>query len=700
MLHLNNPLVDKDFLAVLDANRQRDIYARIIALTFQEEPVELLEGRVTQGSINVDGASALRRTCSLTLTAQDLELHDYYWGLKSKFKLEIGLKNSIKEVVCGTDETGKVMHWGDKYPQDIIWFPQGIYVITTFNTSQTASNYTVNISGKDKMCFLDGSMGGSLTASIDFGMEEYYDRESNTTTYTPIPIEKIIREAVHAYALEPYHNIIINDLDEIAVELLEYRGDTDTPMYLLRTETDEFVNYTLNGKTMVREANSNNEYRRLDELRENELDNRVRLQTAPNTPPLFEFETDTKKTPYYIAKVEYGQTVGYRYTDLTYAGELISSVGESITSILDKIKNMLGEYEYFYDIDGRFIFQRKKTYIQQTWNNIVKTGDEQYVDSAAYSSASTYRFEDGTLITSFANSPNLANLRNDFSIWGERESVSGAKIPIHYRYAIDKKPTKYTTITITNDDIPDNLNNIPTQISKEYVENDTCDWRELIYLMAQDYYKYSQLDCYVPRLIEANGYDTTGYEQYYIDIYSFWRDIYHDGGWDEKVTTAPDQLNFWFDFLDAHGELGQFSVPVVGDRVKAVNDNNVTAIYFRAVPNLIFTTYNDWSTLKASHGGYTPVFITGGMENLFRISAQGKCAQDKLDELLYNHSYCIESVTIQSVPIYYLQPNTRIFVRDDQSNIQGEYIVSKFTLPLVYNGTMSITATKAPERLY
>ena len=47
----------------------------------------------------------------------------------------------------------------------------------------------------------------------------------------------------------------------------------------------------------------------------------------------------------------------------------------------------------------------------------------------------------------------------------------------------------------------------------------------------------------------------------------------------------------------------------------------------------------------------------------------------------------------------YLSPNTRIFVRDDQSKINGEYIVSKMTIPLAYNGIMSITATKAPERI-
>jgi hypothetical protein len=85
---------------------------------------------------------------------------------------------------------------------------------------------------------------------------------------------------------------------------------------------------------------------------------------------------------------------------------------------------------------------------------------------------------------------------------------------------------------------------------------------------------------------------------------------------------------------------------------------------------------------------------------MFSISSQGKSAQDAIDELLYNYSYCVESVTIQTVPIYHLQPNTRIFVRDDENGINGEYLVSKLSMPLTYNGTMSITATKAPERLY
>lgn len=207
-------LTDQEFLNKLNQHKHRETYVKIIALTFSEEPVELIEGMATQGSISIDGSSIIRRTCSLTLVAKELNINEFYWGIKSKFKLEIGLKNNIDS----------------KYP-DIIWFPQGIYAITTFNTTYNTSNYTISISGKDKMCFLNGDFGGNLTASIDFGTQEFYDKLTNTTTFTPVPIKTIIRESVHTYGLEPYSNIIINDLDEAAVELLEYRGDV--PLYLL-----------------------------------------------------------------------------------------------------------------------------------------------------------------------------------------------------------------------------------------------------------------------------------------------------------------------------------------------------------------------------------------------------------------------------------------------------------------------------------
>jgi hypothetical protein len=118
-VYLNNQaLMDKNFLNELDIHKSREVYIKLIALDFNENPVEQIEGKATGGSINIDGASAVRRTCSISLIAKDININEFYWGLESKFKLEIGLKNLIN----------------DNYPE-IIWFPQGTYVITSFNTN-------------------------------------------------------------------------------------------------------------------------------------------------------------------------------------------------------------------------------------------------------------------------------------------------------------------------------------------------------------------------------------------------------------------------------------------------------------------------------------------------------------------------------------------------------------------------------------
>jgi hypothetical protein len=126
---------------------------------------------------------------------------------------------------------------------DIIWFNQGIYLITTFNTSNATNAYNISISGKDKMCLLNGEIGGTLESSVDFGTIEEEDSDG-VWKIRKIPVMEIIRNMVHTYAGEPYYNIIINDLDTYGLELLEYRYDV--PMYLYRRQgTDVYHNMVM-----------------------------------------------------------------------------------------------------------------------------------------------------------------------------------------------------------------------------------------------------------------------------------------------------------------------------------------------------------------------------------------------------------------------------------------------------------------------
>lgn len=664
-----NALLDKDFLRELDNYKHREIYARITALTVDELPIEMIEGKVSGGNISIDGASAVRRTCSLSLIAEDIDINGFYWGLNNKIKIEIGLKNFINP----------------KY-NDIIWFPQGVYVITSFNTSLSPNGYNISINGKDKMCLLNGDVGGSLPASIDFGVEEVY--EDDMVIYNKLSIRTIIKELLHTYALEPYFNIIINDLDDKGLELLEYRGST--PLYLsYNIDYEEYQRMDFDGSTECF-LSSNGEPITLETIpKYNKRVDELLYDEATK----IKFEKDGNN--YLVSKVEFGQTAGYRLTELTYAGDLISNIGESITSILDKIVKMLGNFEYFYDLNGRFIFQEKKTYINTSWSPIIKTDEEMYVENAAYIDSNTYYFDGNNLIKSFSNNPNLNNVKNDYSIWGVRKGIGGAEIPIHFRYAIHKKPVYYKNF------------------KGEEFTSQNYDWRELIYQMSLDYLKHNQEDDFYTN-ISKNNFDyyptgRTGYEQFYVDLQGFWRDLYNpsnDGTpWDKKIEENPDLLNFWIDFLDASeengfSELDKFAINALGNRPKVVNDTNVKSIYYRSVPNLIFTTniFENIEDFKEKTGYVFMQIDDESSMSYFSISAQGKSAKDALDELLYNHSYCSESINISALPVYYLEPNTRISVRDELSKINGEYIISRISIPLTYNGQMTIQATKAPQR--
>jgi hypothetical protein len=349
-----------------------------------------------------------------------------------------------------------------------------------------------------------------LTSSVDFGTVEEID-ENDVVRIIKQPIVDIIRNAVHMYAGEPLENIVINDLDDYGLELLEYRYDT--PMYLYRNADPEslvYNNITLNGQTECSLIKDKEEDTTLDALYEQHptyFETLVNNFTGDETHKMIYVENK----PYYFTRIEFGQTAGYKRTELTYAGDLIGKVGETITSILDKIKNMLGEFEYFYDVDGMFVFQRKRSFVNTLWTPIKEDGQgEQYVEDLKYATPYAYKFIGGELVTSFNNNPDISNMKNDYSVWGERTSVAGGKIPIHLRYAIDVKPTVYNSIVVedTNPDVVAYNEKYGTSIkgqnSIEYNDS-TYDWRELIYQMAKDHLQYAHiLNDFETRIREVN----------------------------------------------------------------------------------------------------------------------------------------------------------------------------------------------------
>lgn len=490
-----SPLFDNSFLEKLISKNEREIYARITVLDINELPIEYIEGNITDGSINIDGKSIVRRTCSLTMTAQEVNINEFYWGIKNKFILELGLKNNI-----------------DKNYPDIIWFKQGLYIITQFSTTESINKWTIKISGKDKMCLLNGDLSGHLPHETDFGKEEYHDLENDTITYTEIPIKDIIRYIVQDFGRELPQNIIINDIDDAGLELLEYHNEQ--PAYLYKElDSNEYKNMTLDGTIVccyqlkkvltleqynlipdkyyfLRKIYKVDDYGfyRFDknltfdyaEYREHIIYGKDNIEYFKGTisdefsitydnlldniefdeePTLIKFliadkdgNTYLSDKNYSLAKIEYGDTPGYFLTDLTYAGELIGKAGETLTSVLDKIKNMLSNFEYYYDINGKFIFQKKKEYISTSWSSNETDINRASIEPLLYGQDYMFNFIDSILISSFQNTPKITDIKNDYCVWSSYNN-SGTEIPIHMRFAIDNKPKSYKPIRPLKEEI-------------------------------------------------------------------------------------------------------------------------------------------------------------------------------------------------------------------------------------------------------
>lgn len=391
-------------------------YVRITSLSNDDIARERIEGICSGGSINLDGASAVRRSCTLSINVSDPEhpINDAYWGFNNKFKVEQGVKDEI------TNETR--------------WYNMGVYIVNSYSRSESTSSLTISISGQDKMCRLNGSISGSLPHEVAFGVIDIIDNQGNVTTKY-LPLDQIIRNAVKEYAQEREENIVINDLDQYGYELWEYRGDTPVYIYL-DSQTKSPLNISTYTALLQKLLDDGETFERALYV----YDNEIQYYTLNSVDPLFnkgatKFQYNGNRDCY-LVRTEYGQVAGYHQIPLLPSSDLVLNAGEAITSLLDKIKNQLGNFEYFYDVNGKFIFQKKNNYIQELFSP--QTGE--VVTPTLTISPYSYEFNDNELVTQFSDSPKLDNVKNDFIVWGTKKGVSGQDIKVHARFAIDTKP--------------------------------------------------------------------------------------------------------------------------------------------------------------------------------------------------------------------------------------------------------------------
>lgn len=718
-----------EFLSQIDGFINQKQYIKLTLLDWNENALKEIQGEIISGSLSDSGTSAVRKTFSFNATVgygkysiEDMQMD---FSVNKKIYVEIGVKNY-------TDEY-------KEYP--ILWFPQGIFFIGSFSSSSSSSGISISVVCKDKMSMLNGEIGGTIPATTIFDEVDTQDASGKYVS-EKVLLYNIIQEAVHHFGNEDLNNIVIEDVDTRIKRVMKWTGDN--PLYLIPQEVGQ---------------------------------NETPVYIASVDP----LDADGKTG---VIEKHNGDDCGYIYDDFFYTEELTLSLGDSVTTLLDKIVSYLGgNYEYFYDEYGVFHFREIRNYLNTTQGKLLLSsmGKNDYLVDTTLTK-SEYTFTDDTNIISINVVPQYENIKNDYIVQGIRK-LTGTDIsyPIRYHLAIDNKPIKnYTDIShqsavyeprknfllfkekdtdivkgifplCFNDEselpevgnfnmvyryrpyIRDEAGNSTGELSKDFtysywngneyeaveiLKNDEdlqIGWypggtspinEPLKYYWPQDW----RTELYIQGLLAKNNGTDQGY--YFAELESGWPLIYdllEQKFFGEQVdeqlqASALTDGNYFLDFIDpSTSALGEYSISNIGRRTDAVNNEDINCLFAPEIPNIIFINNKDDNVedLRAEADAKGEPWSQTSPE-IYWALATGGYKNDAFTQIKFElnmHTNAKKTISLTSIPIFYIRSNTRVTLNDKSTNSYGDFILSNITTTFGSGGVSSVTLSESYERM-
>lgn len=830
-MNFNYPyLKNQNFLKKIDKVTIKEQNVKITILSVDEKPLQEIQGKCISGSLTIDGHSTVRRTGSLSVLADeyknDLTDLDNLFAINKRCALEIGFTNTFGQYT--------------EYP--IIWYPLGIFLFDNPAVQRSTQGVTISLNLKDKMCLLDGSAGGIYPASVELDYVDDIDGKK------PVLIQQIISELVNHFGGIPLSKMIIADIPNkvrvnkkwtseetyLVVEnptnesaqsnkLLKYQivfsGATPYKDLVPIDNNDKIIQHNVVNMINAMIADYDNrgqESPYYDYF--NKWDEGVQFEELDPSDPNYTTKLANKEYQIYSLKWQrlitvnqkqnqgftynnqsylifgYGSPIGFTYEDFTYPSNqrLIANAGDSITSILDKIiQNVLGNFEYFFDTQGNFVFQEKKNYLNISQSSVIEEAlkdnaqDEprksnplldytQYYNFDKYA----YNFNSQELVVNISNTPQYNNINNDFIVWGCRKGATGDSIPIRFHLAIDKKPNcklhkkaywqyqlkktedgtenlefRYQALlneadginrisiidpreTPTNsDDATDKQQAFAHRVFQPSIKGpfyiETTDWRTELYLQgieAETLAIYSNY--YFVELVTEWGkmYEMVDSGKT-VDGYAVYSDQLLD-----HVIYQPYYVDYYLDFIDTSSGLNKISVDNIGRKpYSKADENNITCMFYPEPPEINwidpyiiplsvsdedlqnnyqrylqgysyarikdevqFKDYT-WNTTEEDKITMDALGLTGYCQ--ISVANTNWSCFEEVRNALYQHTNYNEAISMQTIPIYYLEPNTRIQIIDQVTGVNGEYLIGSLSYSFEPSGTMTIAASKIQQKI-
>lgn len=744
----NSALKRRNFLKTIDNFVNQKQYVRLTLLNWNEEPLKEIQGVIASGSLSKDGSSSIRRTCSLTASISsgdyDIENMSYDFAINKKIFIEIGVENHSNQFL--------------DYP--ILWFPQGVFFIASASASSSVSSaVSLQLTLKDKMCGLSGDVSGTLPAAVIFDEMDTQDASGAYVT-KKVLVYDIIQELVNHYGGEDLNNIVIEDVPRRIKRVMKWTGSN--PLYLVPKQSGSA--------------------------------GRIWYAAYVDKPEKLEDGT---------IEILSGQDCGYIYDDFVYDSELSANLGESVTSVLDKIKSYLGNFEYFYDEFGVFHFREIKNYLNTTQaTTLVNDMKKHDYLVETTTGKSVYAFNDKDNIISISKTPQFNNIKNDFIIQGKRQGTnSQQQVDVRYHLCIDRKPipvtideqgnsyynTYYNVLLYTEESTQElkaafpivytSVKDFPTIGDFNTIYFDATN--KTAYYWKDDTYKALKCTAYYPPidastsavvvddkgdissaaipiiidgytvkdwrtelyleglLAKKNGIDSGNYyakidgisgwqgdvlqyahnckidtDYYFEELDAFWPQIYDLAGQKfigekenaELLTSALTDGNYFLDFIDSStSDLGRFSVSAIGRRTDAVSSDAVNCLFAPEIPNIVFINADEddkgrTKQQECEDNGMPYTQVRG--EIFYNLATGGykNSAFDQVKYELYLHTTYQNSVSITALPVFYLEPNSRVELNDTSTNTYGDYNLNTLSIPLGPGNAMTVSCNQSIER--
>lgn len=189
----------------------RKQYVKLMILDFNRSPIMELQGYTNGGSYNFTNNSAVRRTCSISMTLTDDKLlpnaNSYFW-VDRKFQLYMGIEDNIS---------------GEVY-----WYNQGIYVIKSPTTNIQVGNKTLQIAGLDLAALQNGDVSGTL--------------DTNIRITEGVPLHIAIYDTITMLGNEDSNRVFVEPTPYTVPYALEFNAGT-TVWNIIDTLTKLYMNY-------------------------------------------------------------------------------------------------------------------------------------------------------------------------------------------------------------------------------------------------------------------------------------------------------------------------------------------------------------------------------------------------------------------------------------------------------------------------